>query len=160
MPRRLSSSLSRAALFAISLAAASAAVAKPPPHAPPKTTQAALALEFLGHLENGQYSSAHALLDEIIRQRISVVRLKAARPPGRRNASNYRIVRYEGAVRQEMVKGAVASRRYYAVCMSDRPQKGSGGMGYVAVTLSRLPASQQWKVFDFRFQSDIPVICR
>lgn len=160
MSRHFHSSLSRAAIFLTTLTLASAAASAPPPSEAPQTSQSAVALEFLKRLENGQYGSAHLLLDDLIRRRITVLRLRAARPPGLKNPTNFRVVRHEGAVRPDLVRGAIPSRRYYAVCMSDRPQKGSGGVGYVAVTLSKVSDSAQWRVFDFRFQSDIPVICR
>jgi hypothetical protein len=133
-----------------------------------RSAQATIALEFLRLLESGQTDSAHKLLERQVASMYAPARLAAAniraRPP------KVRQIRSEGAVESTEAYANKINPRYaslrrgtrptYVVCLADVPRSGYGRISYVAVILVADPGTSDWKVSDYRYQSEPDHLCR
>lgn len=133
-----------------------------------RSAQATIALEFLRNLESGQAVTAHKLLE---RQVASMY------PPGKLSAANLRSklpkvrqIRSERAIESTEAYANKINPRYaslargtrptYVVCLADVPRSGYGRISYVAVILVADPGTTDWKVSDYRYQSEPDHLCR
>lgn len=150
------------------LLCASAAHGQMPGEASGRSEQATIALEFLRRLESGQAAAAHELLERQVASMYPPARLAAAN--SRSKLPKVRQIRSEGAVESTEAYANKINPRYaslkrgtrptYVVCLADVPRSGYGRISYVAVILVADPGTTDWKVSDYRYQSEPDHLCR
>ena len=132
---------------------------------PPRSPQATIALEFLRWLETGRAAEAHSLLESQVARMYPPDKLAPA--VARSKLPKFRQIRSERAIESTEAYANRINPRYaslkrgtrptYVVCMADVPRSGYGGVSYVAVILV---ADPEWRVSDYRYQSEPDRLCR
>lgn len=133
-----------------------------------RSAQATIAIEFLRHLESGQAATAHKLLERQVARMYQPDRLAAAnvgaRLPKVRQIRSEREVEsteaYANKINPRYASLKRGSRPTYVVCLADVPRSGFGRISYVAVILVADPGTTDWKVSDYRYQSEPDHLCR
>ena len=133
-----------------------------------RTPQSAIALEFLRRLETGRAAEAHKLLESQVARMYPASKLVSA--GARSRLPKVRQIRSERAIASTEAYANQINPRYaslkrgtrptYVVCMADVPRSGFGRVSYVAVILVADPGTTNWKVSEYRYQSEPDHLCR
>jgi hypothetical protein len=134
----------------------------------PRSRQAAIALEFLSRLESGRGDAAHALLERQVARiyppaKLAPAAVRSKLPMVREIRSERGIESTEAYANQINPKYASlrrGTRPTYVVCLADVPRSGYGRIRHVAVILVADPGTEDWKVSDYRYQSEPDHLCR